>query len=308
MNILREAGLTVTLFKIYVDDVRNISTVVKKGTRFEVEGKKMIWSEEYKKEDDELEKGGETVDARMTRVLVPAMNCINPDLVFTTELREDFDDGKLPTLDCKIWLEDDLTVNHTYFEKDMRSQLLIPERSAMSERQKINILSNDVIRRLSNMNVEKEEEGERIRIVDHFTSQLKKSGYSRGKSREIVVAGVKGWIRKRKEEEGKSFYRGAQSTLRMRMRRKLLDPVNWYKSKEGTKGNKNDNEKNKEPGTNWNPRKRKRAAEDNSEEAREEKKQKEEDPKSVLFCPFTIGSEPAKQMRTAEDELEKTMD
>ena len=32
-GILREAGLNLTLFKIYVDDVRQASTVLKLGTR-----------------------------------------------------------------------------------------------------------------------------------------------------------------------------------------------------------------------------------------------------------------------------------
>ena len=53
------------------------------------------------------------------------------------------------------------------------------------------------------------------------------------------------------------------------------------------------------------PLKRKRKDEV-EEERGQVKKKKEEDPKSVLFCPFTIGSELAKKMREAEAGLEKT--
>ena len=53
----------------------------------------------------------------------------------------------------------------------MRSQLMIPDKSAMPERQKFNILSNDLVRRMSSIKVEKAEEGEEQRVIDHFTSQ-----------------------------------------------------------------------------------------------------------------------------------------
>ena len=186
MKVLEEAKLIFTLFKIYVDDVRQVSTVLREGTRFDMVSRRMIWKEEFAKEDEEKRKDGESLDARMVRVLLPVMNSINTDLEFTTELREDFQDRKLPTLDCKLWLEEDGSLNHTYFEKDMRSQLVIPEKSAMAMSQKISILSNDLVRRLSNINVEKVEEEDKVRVVEHFITQLKNSGYDRMKAREIV--------------------------------------------------------------------------------------------------------------------------
>ena len=58
-----------------------------------------------------------------------------------------------------------------------------------------------------------------------------------------MVAGILGWMRKRKrrEDQGQGFYRGAASTLKQRMRKRLLDPVNWYKNK------KEDNTEEEEP-------------------------------------------------------------
>ena len=82
--------------------------------------------------------------------MTQVMNNINHDLKFTSEIREDLADGKIPTLDCKSWM-----MNHTYFEKEMRNQMLIPERSAISSKQKISILSNEAIRRLTNVNIKK---------------------------------------------------------------------------------------------------------------------------------------------------------
>ena len=43
---------------------------------------------------------------------------------------------------------------------------------------KISIASNDLNRRLSNINIERMPESERLEVVDMFTHQLKNSGYS----------------------------------------------------------------------------------------------------------------------------------
>ena len=67
----------------------------------------MVWSSKNKKEDEEKRREGETTDARMARILTPAMNLVNKDLRFTTELCEDFADNKTPTLDFKMWFEKD---------------------------------------------------------------------------------------------------------------------------------------------------------------------------------------------------------
>ena len=130
--ILREAGLWVTLLKIYVDDVRQVSSTLRKGTRFDEKEKKMTWTKEAENEDIEMEEMGENKDARMARILRPAMNSINKDLRFTTEVADEFEDKKLPTLDFKLWLENDNEISHTFYKKSMKTQLVIPKRSAMS--------------------------------------------------------------------------------------------------------------------------------------------------------------------------------
>ena len=93
---------------------------MRKGTRYDEDDKKWKWTEEAEKEDEKKENEGESKEARMVRMLTPVMNSINKDLVFTTELEEDFEDNKLPTLDSKLWLEKDLGLNHAYYEKEMR--------------------------------------------------------------------------------------------------------------------------------------------------------------------------------------------
>ena len=44
-------------------------------------------------------------------------------------------------------LNPDGTINHTYFPKSMKTPFVVMQRSAMSIKQKLNILANDIIRR-----------------------------------------------------------------------------------------------------------------------------------------------------------------
>ena len=142
--------------------------------RFSEEKKAFVLSEEGLTEDIEKKKEGESDDQRMARVCLPAMNSINPDLQFTVETQDDFERQRLPTLDFELWKEGNL-IRHSYFQKKMKTPLVIMERSAMSQQQKVQILSNELLRRLSNVQqgvVTREEIRE---IIDQLVKEMKNS-------------------------------------------------------------------------------------------------------------------------------------
>ena len=106
-------------------------------------------AEGRKEDEDRIEELGETDSQRMARVCLPCMNSINEDLVFTVECAEDFPEKRLPTLDFYLWVVQGIIL-WSYFEKSMRSQLMMMKRSAQEEQHKMDILSNEMVRRLSN--------------------------------------------------------------------------------------------------------------------------------------------------------------
>ena len=57
---------------------------------------------------------------------------INEDIRFTTEVKKDFDNKKLPTLSFEIWCGKD-GIRHSYFEKPIRFQILTMSRSSQAE-------------------------------------------------------------------------------------------------------------------------------------------------------------------------------
>ena len=115
----------------------------------------------------------------------------------------------------------------------------------MSEHQKFLILSNEVVRRMSNMS-EDRNQIERTAVVNTFTKELKNSGYSRAKAREIIVCGLLGLERKKKRRrrEGQQFHSRAMSTLNQKTTKKLTGKQSWYKQK--SKNMEEEKEKRKE--------------------------------------------------------------
>ena len=117
---------------------------------------------------------------RSATVLKAVMDSINPDLTFEMELEEDFPGNKLPTLDCRVWLETSEDkppqFNFSFFEKTMNSWFVILEKSAMSYKAKFSILSQEVIRRMLNTQ-DKINQMERILILRILILMLR-SGYN----------------------------------------------------------------------------------------------------------------------------------
>ena len=172
-NILTKAGVKTTMMRVYVDDGRQITTLLRKGMRFKKEKMEFEWDMYAEEEDEMLEKSGEDRDSFMARLCLPAMNAVNRDLTFTAEVASDFVDKRLPTLDFSLWMKDEeevTQVTHCYYEKEMKTQQLLEKDSAMAMKQKFTILSNELTRRLYNIDDEGEHLGEEVdKTIEHMT-------------------------------------------------------------------------------------------------------------------------------------------
>ena len=240
---------------------------------------------------------------------------------FTTEVEEDFDCLRLPTLSFEVWSNSN-GIMHSYYEKPMRCQTLTGEKSSQSDQSKYSILVNELARRFEVMSESVTIE-ERISTIDHFTQQLKNSGYEFKQSREIVLSMLKGWRRKeerRKDQEKR--YLSAKDTLLQRNMDKLTEATTWYRKKKENKDennvkessynfenmSKNDEKQRwKEKTQSWKgwrkckKRIKPKRPEDertNGETGEEEKLQ------SVIFIQHTLHSELAKRVRAKLKELE----
>ena len=82
----------------YVDDNRQLSEPMRKGTRFNKKEQRYTWREDWEREDLEM---NEPDEARMGRVCLEGMNAVS-NLTFTVETVHDIPNKMLPTLDLQV--------------------------------------------------------------------------------------------------------------------------------------------------------------------------------------------------------------
>ena len=125
---------------------------------------------------------------------------------------------------------------HGFFEKPTNSNETIQRKTAMGEDSKIQILSNDLIRRLKN-NSEELGEGAKVEIVDNYTQKLLNSGYQGEQLQRIVTNGIKGYENKlrRCRAQGAKLHDCSTDSQGARFRKKLLAKSTWFKKRRRNK-------------------------------------------------------------------------
>ena len=283
---------------LYVDDGRGIIEKLKHGMRFDKTSGKVEFREEWAEEDSEI-----TIEDLTEREYRAIMNSINPDLRFTTETEKQFETGRLPTLAFEIWSEKN-GVRHSFFEKQMRSQIMTMARSSQSENSKISISVNELNRRLDMMDSEVSDK-EKVDEIDHYVQQLINSEYSIPQIRDIVLSSIRGKQKKERLLENQDFrFRSAEESLDNRIKKKLLESTSWYKEnpeKERSIDEEKDIERNRElmqhRGGTW---KKYRQAN------KRKRDDKEETPTGVFFVQHTLHSKLAKNIRERLSKLEES--
>ena len=300
-KILEKEDIKILLKALYVDDIRTLTTALKKGKRWNEREKKFEFREDWRQED---EIAGESTTKRMAREIKKVMDSIYPNLSFEMETAEDFRNERLPTLDFSMWLDQCengmQSIKYTFYEKEINTKFCIMEKSAVAEKSKISSLTQEVIRRMVNTCGDMEQ-GERNAILESFIEKLKVSGYKKAQIKEIITCGLKGYQTKieRADREGRALHRGAAQTIGKRQKKKLLEKTQWYRRKR-TEEDEAEAEMTKEKTrrTDWNKKKTEKKME------KIEKMEKMEI-KSVLFVPRTRNGELAKRLRQEEEQLSR---
>ena len=101
--------------------------------------------------------------------------------------------------------------------------------------------------------------------------------------------------RKRRKREGDEFYRAGHKTIWKRNRKKLSERKNWFKMKEMC--DEEIQEKRKE-------NKERTHEEEETPNKKETKQRTKDEPKSVIFIPYTPNSKLANEMRQVEEMMQ----
>ena len=150
-----------------MDDGQAFLAPIRPGWRWE--GGELKFTLGWREEDELVDKVEIT-----RRVLHNSMQEVLPSLNFTKEVGEG--DGKwLATLDTEIRVEKDNIIRYRQFEKPTTTNTVLMKRSALEENAKVQILSNELARRLGNTD-ERQDRKTVGEVVDKFCQKLLTSG------------------------------------------------------------------------------------------------------------------------------------
>ena len=180
----------------------------------------------------ELEDYATTPERRTKEILAKTMEGVEDYLTFTMESGEDFEGGWLPTLDTALKVGNNNQIQFRFYEKETTSKRTVQKRTAMEHNSKIQVVSNDLVRRLCNT-IEELGSQETIKVIDDYSQKLLNSGYSVEETRAIVVKGLKGYEgrKNRCREEGRSLWRTANQSRGARHLKKLTANTSWYRGR-----------------------------------------------------------------------------
>ena len=224
-QVLRDICITIWLNTRYMDDGRTCLPPLKPGWR--LVDKQLMYSIAWEKEDQEL------TDSEITkRGLVGTLRGVEDFLDFTIETVDDFEDKWLPTLDTSLQVDRKNKVQYKFYEKPMCSNVTVQKRSAMGEDAKVQVVSNDLVRRLLN-NSEELGAGSKVEIVDNYSQKLSNSGYRGEQLKRIILNGIKGYEGKvrRCRNNGRKLHRSSIDSLGERIRKKLVGKSNWFRKR-----------------------------------------------------------------------------
>ena len=157
---------------------------------------RLCWTEEWNQEDI---KAGKSAVRRTADILLEIMNSIMTFLTFTLEIGEDFGDKKLPTLDVKIWVEQN-RILYNFFEKPMSTNLVLHAKTAQSKIVKFASLTQEVVRRLLHTSRELPSSC-RMENLERFSVKMMTSEHKPEFVKQVLIAGIVKYEKKVKKSQ-----------------------------------------------------------------------------------------------------------
>ena len=167
-------------------------------------------------------------DLRTMREVVRMASSIHPMIQLTGDYPSKNSDGKMPLLNTKVWVEEDLLLYENY-RKPVANPFTMLEMSAMPGNMKRTVLTQEVVRIRRNMSKRLPWE-ETVKHLDDFSERLKLSGYNEDYRFQVIKSGVEGFDKMVEEEQngGQPINRPRSWEEDRRQKKKELQKRNWY--------------------------------------------------------------------------------
>ena len=181
--------------------------------------------------DGEEEVEGEPRDKVIMERVRAKANTIHSNIKATCDYGSNYDDGKLPVLDLKIWIGDSAAngtkIMYEHYMKDVSSRHLLNHRSAHPERMKMNVLVNEALRIMRNC-TKHLEQTDLKKHLQYFVKRMQCSGYPQKYRYEVLSKAMrkdKQWRERQQQQQQQQETEDGTTTMTRRKRKKGRD---WY--------------------------------------------------------------------------------
>ena len=135
LDKMEQNGVMIKTGVRYRDDIRIFVNAIRADWR--CWGGALNYCEAWRQED---EAAGTSSTTRTAGILVDMMNSMMSFLNFPVEVGDDFEDGKLPTLDLKVWIQDGV-IEYEFYEKPTSGNTVVHVKTALSDQVKFYALT-----------------------------------------------------------------------------------------------------------------------------------------------------------------------
>ena len=219
-----DAGIVLRMYKRYVDDIDPVMLETPLGA--ELKDGKIIVEEARIATDMNI-----AADARAMRLVKLIGEGIHDSIKLETEYPSKHDDGKMPTLDLKIWVESSTKkIEYEHYAKPVASKFTVHQRSAMCIKSKRQILTQEGLRILLNCSRRLPWEV-KAGHLQTFAKRMQFSGYGIKFVREVIKSAVNAYEKMEKNDRDgtRPMYRERVWQWEDRQKKKRNDKINWYK-------------------------------------------------------------------------------
>ena len=123
-EIASTAGIGIDMYERFVDDSNLVSEVIEPGWRFSKDTRKLNFEEDWVPQDRTMDD-----DKRTALVIKEVANSVHPMIQMEEDDPSNHDDGNIPILDLKCWLEEEGKIRFQHYAKwpaNLSCQLVQP--------------------------------------------------------------------------------------------------------------------------------------------------------------------------------------
>ena len=186
LRLSRTNNIRYYLYKRYVDDTANGAEVLRLGTRWGEEEKRMILHPHLVEEDKEV-----AGDIRTAMEVAKMGSSISDMIQLTWDCPSNNNNGKMAMLNTEVWVDGN-NVRYEHYRKPMANYLLMLEISAMPAKIKRATLTQEVVTFRRNISPELPWEVT-VEHLNNFCRRMKASGYNENYRLQILKAGMVGY-------------------------------------------------------------------------------------------------------------------